>query len=240
MTDFADDDDIDFLAGFADRLGEGGNPMPLDLRTLPRPRANSWLDKRARRMAEIFSEEHGMVGFDPDLAYLVFAEDIRQTRDRLSLVMGDAPASVQRYIDDKSLRARVELMAAGFAGEKPGSDPFADEESILMTVPVWSRALWSLLIAAEATRPFSVDFGASMVKIATSMSGVMYRATAEEKKLVFSAPKGGAAYVARTLAAAADQVEAWECPVDGLETGQLVEGLRHDSELVTALIDRAV
>ena len=189
-------------------------------------------------MAEIFSEEHGLIGFDPDLAYLVFAEDIRQTRDRVAEAMGDSPASVQKYIDDESLRAKVRQVAAGLAGEKPGTDPFADEQTILMTVPVWSRALWSLLIAAQATQPFSSDYAGSMAKIATSMAGILTRGTDDATGLVFEAPRAGAAFVARTLSAAADQVSAWQCPVDGLETSQLVEGLRGDAELVTTLVDR--
>ena len=203
---------------------------------LARPRAGSWLDLKAKRVAELLAERHGLAGFDPDSAYLAFAEDLRLRRDNVAMAMHITPGSAQQYIDEEILMHMADSVAASLADEKPGSGVFDDDDTVPVELSVWVRAMWSLQLAAVAAKSKNEQYAWSLVEAATSMSMVLSRAAEDGATDPIAAPRAGVAYVARILAGASEQIAVWGCTAGDLTSDQLTEGLDLDSMNLRALL----
>lgn len=214
---------------------------PLDYRDIQRPRANSWLDKSARRVSEVLAERYGLATSDPDQGYLRQAEELRRRRLALSFQFKISEQAAQRYFDDETLVGIAEGIARTLAAEHPGTDPFSDTDTVLIFVDLWLRGIWGLQLAATATRPENDEYAWSNVRVATGMVAALVKtvdAAIQMQGGVFAAPRAGVVYVARTMTQTAEQIRIWECELGDLTAERLADELDADAGKLRALLER--
>ena len=206
----------------------------IDYRKLPRPRAGTWLDAKARHLVELVAEQ-GLVTLDPDQGYLVFAEQLRQQRSDIAAALHIGNAAAQRYITDAELQEQAHEIASSLSAEKPGTSPFSDTSAVAVAVHLWANAGWGLLTAARATRAISGEYADGLTNVAESILGVIALSSKSfhhswESGSVIAAPLAGVLYVVRTLNETSAQVRIWESGVPETSHEDLAGGLAADAK----------
>ena len=185
----------------------------------------------------MLAEKYGLSAFDPDQGYLRQAEELRRRRTTMSLQLGVSEQAAQQYFNDGTFRDIAEGIAQSLAAEHPGTNPFADPDTILIFVDLWLRSIWGLQLAASATRPENETYAWANVEMATSMVAALTQAAGETSQGVFPAPRGGVEYVVRTMMQTAEQIRIWDCAVGELTAENLADALTTDARKLRALVD---
>jgi hypothetical protein len=193
-----------------------------------RPRAGSFLDKSAKRVIEILRGKHGLTGMDAESTYLSLVAEIKKSRDEVAEQFSISVATAQRYIDDDTFNRIADKVAEYLGAELPGTDPFADETKVEVTVAHWLRATLSLQLAGAASRKHSSDYSWSLMMLAMSMTMAQMHGGNGERGSI-RVPRAGTVYLARTLEEAAARILANRSGYQGISAAQLAEGLTIDS-----------
>lgn len=209
-----------------------------DYRDITRPRANSWLDKSAKRIGEVLAEKYQIATFDPDQGYLRYAEELRGRLSAMSLQLGISVQAAQRYFDEATFTAIADGIAGTMSAEHPGENPFADPETVYVLVDLWLRGIWGLQLAAAATRPENETYAWVNVEVATQMTSALVKTIADTVTGYVVVPRSAAVYVARTMQQTAEQVRIWDCPLGDLTAERLADELSADARKLRAQIDR--
>lgn len=205
------------------------SPVTNGIQTVPRPRVGSWLDRSAKKIMDLLKENFSLVGFDSDSTYLLIATDLAQRRAALAQQFHIGDAAAQRYFDVDALTEMAAQFALRVSGEKPGTDPFADQDTVPVELSAWSRAALSLMLGGRAVQERNAEYAWSMISLASSMVNTVAVLSRSPIATRINAPVAATTYAARVLREFAPLIREWGCGIEVLTAHQLADGLLEDS-----------